>query len=236
MPRCGSDKAAPIGAMSAARNGRRHEPNRLSLPPGEMAAPDFQPCPARWIPERATPQHIPVLAPRRKRVVEYVGFCSSDRHSVTRIPDFLVEVLLVYWGKDDLEHFRIRHTLRLKTEPFGIGSPGFRVHLWVIQRQGQLHIVPIQTPPPLFDTHFFAERHAPFVAPESRIQPGGFDNEGIAFPSADGISVKSWPGIFRHLSAVRPDFTPNAEPFEKLDHLVLAMNELKRPRIDQSAQ
>src|ERR1700730_18380906 len=89
------------------------------------------------------------------------------RHSQrTRVPDIPVKVLLVHRSEEDLEHFRVRHSLRLKAESLSFAGPGLSVHLWVGERNTQLKIVAVQTAPTFQQTHAFTEWHSPLVAPK----------------------------------------------------------------------
>src|SRR2546427_4241853 len=90
--------------------------------------------------------------------------------------------------------------------------------------------------PSLQDAHVFAKGHSPFIPPKAWVQSGSLDNEGVALPPADGISVKPGAGIFGHFPSIRPDFAPNPGPFKKLDDVSRCMNELKRSGVNQRAK
>src|SRR5205807_6922899 len=136
--------------------------------------------------------------------------------AVAQISDDLVEVLLVDWREDHLEQFPVRRTFCLQSKTARITGPRLRVHLRIVECHGEFHVVLIQPMPPLGYQHVLAERHSPLVTPESWIEARRVDDECIAVPSSDRISIEPWTGILGHFAIVRPDFAPDAEPFEKL--------------------
>jgi hypothetical protein len=138
--------------------------------------------------------------------------------------------------EDDFEHFSVRHAFGLQAKVFGIAGPRFRESLRIVKRESKLQVVPVQTAPTFRYAQFVTKWHAPLVRPEPWIQTRRLYDECVAFPIADGVSVKPRSGIFRHLSAVGPDFTPYAKPFKNLHGFVLKWNELKRSAVNERTE
>src|SRR5438552_11962757 len=89
----------------------------------------------------------------------------------------------------------------------------------------------------LLNARRLAFRQSFFIRPGSWIESGGIDHELIAFPFADGVAVPREVRIFGKLSSIRPDFAPDAIPFDQLDDLAGKRNELNLCRVtDQSAR
>src|SRR5271169_6252012 len=111
------------------------------------------------------------------------------------IPDVLVKVLLIHRGEDDLEHFRVRHPLRLQAESLRLTRKGLRVDLRVRESHGELQVVAVQATPTFLHAHVFTEWHSPLIAPESCVETERFYSEGVPIPLGNGIPVKSWAWI-----------------------------------------
>src|SRR5205085_4802117 len=127
---------------------------------------------------------------------------------IAGITDFFIKILFVHRHEDNFEHLCVRHAFCLQAKTFRITGPWFAKNLRIGKRERKLEIVPIQAAPALGYLQFVTEWHAPFVRSESWIQTLCFDNECVAVPFSDRISVTPGSRIFRHFAAVGPDFTP----------------------------
>src|SRR6266566_951361 len=110
-----------------------------------------------------------------------------------------------------------------------LGFPGFRVGLGIIDREVELNRVAIDAAVTLDGAHLLTVWLALRAQPGLIIEPGGFHNQRISFPPADGIPIPSRVGIFRKLAAIHPDLPDRVLSFKEHQDPSGNMDNLERP-------
>src|SRR5205085_10074840 len=78
--------------------------------------------------------------------------------------------------------------------------------------------------------HVAAVWIAEMVKPAAVVEPVGIDHEGIAVPSANGVTQPFQViGVLWKRSPVCPDFTIYTVPFENLNHSARSLEDFHRP-------
>src|SRR4029077_2381615 len=91
--------------------------------------------------------------------------------------------------------------------------PGFRIHLRVGNRHGELHIVMVHAMKALLDPQILAMRTTGVIEPASGIQTDRLDHERVVIhPFSDGVSVPPRLGVFGEFPPIRPNDSPIAVP------------------------
>src|SRR5437870_7071475 len=110
-----------------------------------------------------------------------------------------------------------------------LGLPGFRVGLGIIDREVELNRCVIDAAVTLDGAHLLTVWLALRAQPGLIIEPGGFHNQRISFPPADGIPIPSRVGIFRKLAAIHPDLPDRVLSFKEHQDPSGNMDNLERP-------
>src|SRR5882762_3013557 len=118
--------------------------------------------------------------------------------------------------------------------------PGFCVHLWVVNRYGEIQVVMVNAVELFLHAHSITHWAASNIEPDSvlRHHPDRLDDEcGIVHPLAHRVAIKSWLSNFLaylnasidqfgELSSVGPDNAPCLRIFIQNRYLILVLKDL----------
>ena len=63
------------------------------------------------------------------------------------------------------------------------------------------------------------------IDPSPVVNPDGFNDECVALPATDGVSIPSQIGIFRQLPAIGPNGAPHMRPLPELNHTIRKLDD-----------
>src|SRR4029077_13868838 len=112
--------------------------------------------------------------------------------------------------------------------------PGLCIHLGVINRNRELHVVMVHPVKPFLHSQICAMRTASMIEPGSWIEPNRLHDEGVVIhPFANRVPVPTWLWVLGQFSPIRPDHAPIAVPSIQEDHLVVGLHKLDGPQFEK---
>src|SRR4029434_10796925 len=166
-----------------------------------------------------------MCAPRRPKPALYERPESRSPSPESRLLTNHMGQILVVLLTNALDQIRVWHE-----SPRQLHVPRFRIRHRVVDRHVDVDAPDVWPRETLDHPQRLGPWKAPHVEARLAILAYRFDDEGVAFPMADGVSHPGWLSIFRERPPVGEDLAVDRSRFVQEDHQISRLHHLEAVR------